>query len=51
MDIFHEISRLAKKYSNNLKTKLDDRVSEGGDDNAHYLIYGVLGISEKRKTY
>jgi len=48
MDIFHEISELAKKYSNNLKTKVDDRVSEmKGDDNAHYLIYRVLGISEK----
>ena len=41
-----EIRRLAEKYAENLKEKVDARLVEmEGDDTTHYLIYRVLGIS------
>lgn len=41
-----EISKLATKYSNNLKIKVDERIEEmKEDDKSHYLIYRVLGIT------
>ncbi len=47
-DIKSKIKELAKKYSNNLKNKIDKRMEEmEDDDKSHYLIYKVLGISDK----
>jgi len=42
-----KIKELAKKYSDNLKAKIDNRMEEmKEDDKSHYLIYQVLGISD-----
>jgi len=41
-----EIKLLATKYSTELKSQIEERTEEmKGDDNSHYLIYQVLGIS------
>ncbi|HHT9977509.1 TPA: ApaLI family restriction endonuclease, partial [Legionella pneumophila] len=41
-----EIIELSNKYSSRLKSQIDSRVLEmGSDDDSHYLIYRVLGIS------
>jgi len=46
MSIDNEIRRIADKYADNLKTRIDQRVEEmEADDNSHYLIYRVLGIT------
>ena len=43
-----KIKSLSEKYANALKLKIDERVSVmKKDDNSHYLIYQVLGISDK----
>lgn len=43
-----KIKELAKSYATSLKTKIDERKKEmETDDNAHYLIYRVLGITDK----
>ena len=43
-----KIIELADNYSKNLRKRVDKRMSEmKEDDNAHYLIYRVLGISSK----
>ena len=48
MTITEEIRLLAKKYTNQLKSKIDKRVQEmKGDDTSHYLIYRVLGITDR----
>ena len=48
MNIEQKIKNLAKKYADNLKVKIDDRMEEmQNDDKSHYLIYQVLGISDK----
>ncbi len=48
MDIKNEIQKLAKKYSENLKNKINDRMEEmKEDDKSHYLIYQVLGITDE----
>jgi len=45
--LFTKISSLADEYANNLKQKIKGRKKEmEADDNSHYLIYCVLGISE-----
>jgi type II restriction enzyme len=45
-DVYSEISKLAAKYADNLKKAIDSRSKEmKSDDNSHYLIYQVLGIS------
>lgn len=42
------IRALALKYSAELKSKMDDRVTEmEEDDDSHYLIYRVLGVSDE----
>jgi ApaLI-like restriction endonuclease len=47
-DIFQRINALASKYSQSLKTVMDARVIEmGSDDNSHYLLYKVLGITDQ----
>jgi len=46
--IKQKIKELAKKYSDNLKSKIDIRMEEmKEDDKSHYLIYQVLGISDE----
>ena len=43
-----KISELADNYSKQLRQKIDKRVVEmKEDDKSHYLIYRVLGITEK----
>lgn len=46
--IYESIKLLADHYSDNLKGKVDERMAEmASDDNSHYLIYRVLGVSNK----
>jgi hypothetical protein len=46
MKIEEKIKNLAQEYSDNLKSKIDNRTEEmKGDDKSHYLIYQVLGIT------
>lgn len=48
MTIEQEIRRLADKYADNLKARVDERVEEmEADDNSHYMIYKVLGITNE----
>ena len=48
MSIDNEIRRIADKYADNLKARIDQRVEEmEADDNSHYLIYRVLGITNE----
>jgi len=48
MAIKEKILELANVYSENLKKKMDDRVAEmEQDNNSHYLIYRVLGVTSK----
>jgi hypothetical protein len=43
-----DIRELANEYAKNLKSKIDGRVTDmEGDDKSHYLIYQVLGVSDK----
>ncbi|WP_137905983.1 ApaLI family restriction endonuclease [Chryseobacterium sp. 2VB] len=45
-ELIQSIKSLAEIYSTNLKGKIEARAEEmKADDNAHYLIYRVLGIS------
>ena len=46
MTIKEKIIKLANSYSENLKVKIDARVAEMKEDNnSHYLIYRVLGVT------
>ena len=46
--VYKLIKDLADKYSEELQKKVDDRIEEMKyDDNAHYLVYRVLGVSDK----
>lgn len=48
MAIKDEIRALAQKYAAALKAKVKERVQEMKEDNtSHYLIYRVLGITDK----
>ena len=48
MKIYEKIKELSIKYSNELKNKTELRIEEmNDDDNSHYLIYRVLGITTK----
>ena len=45
--LYDVIKNLSDKYSSELRAKIDDRTEEmKSDDNSHFLIYRVLGISE-----
>ncbi len=45
-EVFRKISELADTYADALNNKVVERVEEMiSDDNSHYLIYRVLGIS------
>ncbi len=47
MSIDKEVRRLADKYAENLKVRVDQRLEEmESDDNSHYLIYQVLGVTD-----
>lgn len=44
--IFKAIYELSETYALTLRQKIDDRILEmQGDDNSHYLLYRVLGVS------
>ena len=46
-EIFKSIKSLADKYALDLQKQVDLRMDEmKNDDNSHYLIYRVLGISD-----
>lgn len=46
--IEEKIRALSRKYSNDLKAKIDKRLEEiKSDDRSHHLIYRVLGIAGK----
>ena len=48
MPIEHELRDLAKSYSDQLSKQIDDRVAEmEEDDQSHFLIYRVLGVTTK----
>ena len=45
--LYIEIKSLSDKYASELHSKIDERTEEiKSDDNSHFLIYRVLGISE-----
>lgn len=45
--LYEKIKNLSDKYANELRSKINTRTKEMKlDDNSHYLIYRVLGISE-----
>ena len=45
--LYIEIKSLSDKYASELRTKIDEHTEEmKSDDNSHFLIYRVLGISE-----
>lgn len=47
-EVYDKIKQLADKYAHDLQTQVDTRVEEmKGDDNSHYLIYRVLGVSDE----
>lgn len=48
MNVKEQIRKLAEKYSADLKSRIDKRVREmKDDDKSHYLVYRVLGITDK----
>ena len=50
-DIEQKINEVIKKYREVLKEKIDKRLLEmKSDNNSHYFIYKVLGISEEEGT-
>ena len=47
IDIFNKIKSLADKYAKKLQSQVDSRIEEmKSDDNSHYLVYRVLGITD-----
>lgn len=47
-EVYNKIKQLADKYAHDLQTQVDTRIEEmKGDDNSHYLIYRVLGVSDE----
>ncbi len=48
MAIREDLKALALKYADTLKARMEARVDEmKADDTSHYLIYGVLGITDQ----
>ena len=46
--VFQEILNLSNKYSNELNNQINERIEEmKNDDNSHFLIYRVLGITDQ----
>jgi hypothetical protein len=51
-ELTEKIKSLAKLYATNLKEKIETRLIEmKADDNSHYLIYRVLGITFKEGQF
>ena len=49
MEIYEEIQGLANKYSKDLSKQINSRTKEmKEDDNSHYMLYNVLGISNEQ---
>lgn len=47
-EVKNEIRMLAKSYREELNTRINDRINEmTNDDNSHFLIYRVLGITKE----
>lgn len=47
-EIYRKIRNLADKYALALQSKVESRMEEmKSDDNSHYLIYRVLGVSDQ----
>ena len=47
-EVYKSIQVLADKYAANLRKQVDIRIEEKkDDDNAHYLLYRVLGVSDE----
>lgn len=47
-EVYQTIKQLTDKYANDLTKQIDVRINEmQSDNNSHYLIYRVLGISNK----
>ena len=50
-EMYKKVKKLADMYMENLKEKLEVRAEEmKGDDNSHYLVYKVLGVSNTEGT-
>lgn len=46
--VFQEILNLSNKYSNELNNQINERIEKmKNDDNSHFLIYRVLGITDQ----
>lgn len=47
-NVYELIKNLADDYANDLKKQVDNRIEEmKDDDNSHFLIYRVLGVSDE----
>lgn len=47
-EVYNKVKKLADEYSEELKKRVDERIEEmKDDDNSHYLIYRVLGVSDE----
>ena len=47
-EVYDKIELLADKYAEKLQKQVDSRIEEmKNDDNSHYLIYRVLGVSDE----
>lgn len=47
IEVYENIKQLADRYARDLQKQVDARVEEmKSDDNSHYLIYRVLGVSD-----
>ena len=48
INVYNKIKSLADKYAKELQSQVDSRVEEmKNDDNSHYLVYRVLGVSDE----
>jgi type II restriction enzyme len=48
MEVYDQIRDLADQYAEELQRQVDFRMKEmEGDDHSHYLIYRVLGVSDR----
>lgn len=48
INVYNEIKSLADKYAKDLQSQVDSRIEEmKNDDNSHYLVYRVLGVSDE----
>ncbi len=46
--VYNEVKSLANKYAEELQLQVNSRIDEmRNDDNSHYLVYRVLGVSDE----